>query len=330
MRPSDHKISTQRALAVTLICLFALFSRPGETYAQHAALPYYLDGNDVVFVFDVRNYAKALESENADNVDFKDLGIYEVAISGQFNNWSKKGWKMQKKSEFIFELRKPLSGFNDAFPLEFRYVINGKHLSDPMNPGTDQRKVSDAFLKDVYKLDLSVIDVHPSGNVLFSLKGHTHSNQVILSGSFNGWDEYALKMHKVSDGWELRADLPPGRYEYKFIADREWLHDSLNKESVMNEHGTLNSVLWVTVPVQFSLAGFPNAKKVILAGSFNDWNENGQRMTLMNGIWTTTLNLPGGKHTYKFIVDGTWILDPGNQVIEDDGAGNKNSVRFVH
>lgn len=330
MRHSDHNISFQRIFSVALICLFALLSRPGEIYAQGNALPYYLDGNDVVFVFDVRNYAKALQSENADNVDFKDLGIYEVAISGQFNNWSKKGWKMQKHSEFIFELRKPLMGFNDAFPLEFRYVINGKYLSDPADVKTDPRKVSDDFLKDVYKLDLSVINVHSSGKVLFSLKGHSQAQEVILAGSFNGWDEYAIKMHKVSDGWELRADLPPGRYEYKFIADREWLHDPLNKESVTNEHGTLNSVLWVTLPVTFTLSGFPGAKTVILAGSFNEWNERKERMTLANGVWTTTLNLPGGKHTYKFIVDGTWIIDPANQVLEDDGTGNKNSVRFVH
>jgi len=35
------------------------------------------------------------------------------------------------------------------------------------------------------------------------------------------------------------------------------------------------------------------------------------------------------KFTYKFIIDGKWITDPANSIVEDDGHGNKNSVRFV-
>jgi 1,4-alpha-glucan branching enzyme len=137
-------------------------------------------------------------------------------------------------------------------------------------------------------------------------------------------------MNKVADGWELRADLPPGRYEYKFIVDGEWIHDPKSTDNVRNEHGTWNSVLYITVPVTFSLPGYSDAKKVILAGSFNNWNERKEQMVLVNGVWTSTLNLPGGKQTYKFIVDGKWITDPKNPLKEDDGFGNINSVMFVH
>lgn len=323
------KIFSKYHVAVLVLVLLNLFGTL-HLFGQEPAQPYYFDGNEVVFVFDVRNYAKALQGNDADKVDFKDLGIYDVAISGQFNDWSKKGWKMTRKSEFQFELRKNIQDFNDAFPLEFRYIINGKYLTEQKDDLSDPRKVSDDFLKDVYKLDLSVIKVSDQGNVHFALKGHTQANEVILAGSFNGWDEHALQMRKVADGWELRAELPPGRYEYKFIVDREWIHDPANKETVINEHYTLNSVLWVTIPVRFSLSGFPDAKTVILTGSFNDWNERKERMSLVNGVWTSTLDLPGGKHTYKYIVDGKWITDPVNPIIEDDGKGNKNSVLFVH
>jgi 1,4-alpha-glucan branching enzyme len=137
-------------------------------------------------------------------------------------------------------------------------------------------------------------------------------------------------MNKVANGWELHAILPPGRYEYKFIADGEWLHDPMAAENVRNEHGTLNSVLLITVPIKFTLPGNANAKRVILAGSFNGWNENKEQMVFQNGAWTSTLNLPGGKQTYKFIVDGKWMTDPGNPLTEDDGYGNINSVLFVH
>jgi hypothetical protein len=53
-------------------------------------------------------------------------------------------------------------------------------------------------------------------------------------------------------------------------------------------------------------------------------------MTRQNDVWTTTLDIPGGKQHYKFIVDGDWILDAKNPLVEDDGMGNLNSVLFVY
>jgi hypothetical protein len=263
-------------------------------------------------------------------VDFADLGIHEVAVTGQFNNWSKKGWRMEKVDEFTYQLRKRIPDFNDAFPPDFKYVINGRFIADPEGNITDPKSFKDDFLEDIYKVDLSVIEVHEEGSVVFFLYGYQNRKEVILAGSFNGWNEHAIRMNKTSFGWELRADLPPGRYEYKFIADGEWLHDPKAKENVQNEHGTLNSVLYITLPVTFRLYDHPDARKVVLAGSFNNWNESREQMTYINGMWTTTVQLHGGKHTYKFIVDGTWINDPKNPIKEDDGFGNINSVLFVH
>lgn len=297
---------------------------------QPASNPYYFEGDDVVFVFDIRNYAKALKGKDADKVDFSDLKIYDVAVTGQFNDWSKEGWKMTKKSEFVFELRKRLEEFNEPFPLEFKYIINGKILSESTGSHPDTKQYTDHFLEDVYKLDLSVIKLNEKGNTVFYLKDHVNANQVILTGSFNGWNETALKMMKGTDGWTLRADLPPGRYEYKFIVDGEWYHDRANKVTVTNEHSTLNSVLFVNKFVDFSLERFQNAKRVILTGSFADWDENKHKMNLVDGVWKLNLPIPGGKHHYKFIVDGQWHTDPANPIIEDDGSGNLNSVLFVH
>jgi hypothetical protein len=320
------------ALKNRIFFLLLLFSMGfgHDLLAQEKENPYRFEGNDVIFVFDVRNYAKELLGENALKVDFADLGIYEVAVTGEFNNWSRKGWKMEKKDDFTFILRKHLEDFNDAFPIDFRYIINGRFIADAEGDITDPRQFKDDFIEDIYKVDLSVIKISEKGNVLFSLRGYNNRKEVILAGSFNGWNEHAIKMNKVEGGWELRAELPPGRYEYKFIADGEWLHDPSATQQVRNEHGTLNSVLLVTVPVTFSLPGYSNAKKVILAGSFNNWNEHKEEMKLQNGTWISTLNLAGGKHTYKFIVDGNWMTDPNNPLKENDGYGNINSVLFVH
>lgn len=298
--------------------------------AQEELKTYYFDGEEVVFVFDVRSYAKALLGENALKVDFADLGIHEIAVTGQFNDWSKKGWRMTRRDEFTFELHKRIQDFNDAFPLDFRYIINGRYIADPEGKVMDKKQFEDDFLEDIYKVDLSVIKITEEGNTTFYLKGHTTASEVILAGTFNGWNERAIKMNKSAEGWELRADLPAGRYEYKFIVDGEWMHDPANRETVKNEHHTLNSVLYVNTPVTFSLKGFPDAQKVILAGSFNDWNERKLEMTRVGDYWTVTIPLYGGKHTYKFIVDGKWMTDPANPIIEHDGYGHENSVRLVH
>ena len=313
-----------------MLLVFTWMMSPIPSYTQQPGNAYYFEGEEVVFVFDIRNYAKALLGENALKVDFADLGIHDVAITGQFNGWNKKGWRMQKRDEFNFELRKRVHDFNDAFPLDFRYIINGRYLADPEGNITDPRQFDDNFIEDIYKVDLSVIKVVDDGNVVFFLNEHFNANEVILAGSFNGWNEHAIKMNKVAAGWELHAELPPGRYEYKFIVDGEWKHDPVNKDKVLNEHHTFNSVLMVTLPVTFTLKGYTDAKVVILAGSFNDWNEKKLQMTRTDIGWTTTLPLPGGKLTYKFIVDGKWITDPANPIIEDDGYGNKNSVKFVY
>ena len=221
----------------------ALVMAMGVSAQTTPASSYYIDGDQVVFVFDVRQYMQALDLDTAGTLDFRDLGIEKVAISGSFNEWSEKGWRMNQASEFTFELRKPLKAFNDRFPLEFRYLINGRTMNERSIPKSDTKSFDDDFFKGIYLLDLSVISVKDSGQVQFFLRGHPDAQQVILSGNFNGWNEHDLQMRKVDDGWLLRADLPPGRYEYKFIVNQAWRMDPENPHCAANGLGGLNSVL---------------------------------------------------------------------------------------
>ena len=45
--------------------------------------------------------------------------------------------------------------------------------------------------------------------------------------------------------------------------------------------------------------------------------------------WKFPLRLKPGKYTYKFIVDGTWILDPGKPLFEENEHGTGNSVLWI-
>jgi hypothetical protein len=72
------------------------------------------------------------------------------------------------------------------------------------------------------------------------------AKRVALSGEFNGWSPDASPMKQHPDGhWETTVDLAPGRYEYKFVRDGEWIPDLLAHQNVWNQHGTLNSVVEV-------------------------------------------------------------------------------------
>jgi hypothetical protein len=80
--------------------------------------------------------------------------------------------------------------------------------------------------------------------------------------------------------------------------------------------------------VTFFLRGNEKASKVMLAGSFNDWNPNALSMKKVDSGWIADVKLNPGKYWYKFIVDGNWVADIDNQIKENDGLGNINSVFY--
>jgi hypothetical protein len=68
---------------------------------------------------------------------------------------------------------------------------------------------------------------------------------VAVVGTFNNWDTKQTPMQKEGAGWKATIPLAPGRYEYRFVADGQWLSDPNAKESVGNDFGSTNSVLVV-------------------------------------------------------------------------------------
>ena len=81
--------------------------------------------------------------------------------------------------------------------------------------------------------------------ITFSYENSDAKN-VLLVGSFNGWDEKKHPMQNKGAGrWEKIVLLVPGTYEYKFIVDGHWKKDPANEECRTNSFGTSNSVLRV-------------------------------------------------------------------------------------
>ncbi|HEV3470362.1 MAG TPA: serine hydrolase [Pyrinomonadaceae bacterium] len=76
----------------------------------------------------------------------------------------------------------------------------------------------------------------------------------------------------------------------------------------------------------FRLKGHTDASLVALAGTFNEWNQSRTLCGREGDGWVCRLDLPPGKHLYKFVVDGEWMPDPANPARERDPQGNVNSV----
>lgn len=71
----------------------------------------------------------------------------------------------------------------------------------------------------------------------------------------------------------------------------------------------------------------PKAKKVNLAGSFNNWDNRGiSAKKDIKGNWTVKVNLVPGKYEYKFFIDGNWINDPHCNRCIANNFGTQNCV----
>lgn len=162
-------------------------------------------------------------------------------------------------------------------------------------------------------------------NATFKLFNHENATDVLLAGSFNNWNTENTPMIKNNEGWYVNLKLEPGKYYYKFIVDGQWLHDPNNFKTEPDGVSGLNSVLFVTNHI-FTLKNHQSAKSVVVSGSFNNWNLQELHMTFTNGKWELPIFLNNGKYSYKFIVDGQWIVDPGNNTTVQNKFLTENSV----
>ena len=82
--------------------------------------------------------------------------------------------------------------------------------------------------------------------------------------------------------------------------------------------------------VTFSVQADPGAI-VCLAGTFNNWDPQSRKLTDKKGTgaFTTSLMLPPGTYEYKFVINGTWCVDPNNGEWTQNDLGTLNSVLTV-
>ncbi|CAF1235917.1 unnamed protein product [Adineta steineri] len=82
-----------------------------------------------------------------------------------------------------------------------------------------------------------------------------------------------------------------------------------------------------TIPVVFRYPASPKDKEALLVGSFTNWKDT-IIMVKSDNDFVAILELPEGKHEYKFSIDGRWEYDL-NEPSVDDGHNGRNNVVTV-
>ncbi|MDD3905000.1 MAG: AAA family ATPase [Candidatus Omnitrophica bacterium] len=72
----------------------------------------------------------------------------------------------------------------------------------------------------------------------------------------------------------------------------------------------------------------PGAKDIYIVGDFNDWKvtEEHRLSSVQDGKWEKRMGLVPGKHKYKFLVDGQWVLDSRNAERVQNAFGTFDSI----
>ncbi|MBI2094569.1 MAG: AAA family ATPase [Candidatus Omnitrophica bacterium] len=70
------------------------------------------------------------------------------------------------------------------------------------------------------------------------------------------------------------------------------------------------------------------AREVHLVGDFNHWQVSPESLLWQKegGVWQKRVFLERGRYRYKFVVDGKWLTDPQNDLLEPNPYGGLDSV----
>ena len=296
----------------------------------------------------VTQTVKEKHSERGIELVYKDATATSVSVAGEFNNWDASANPMEK-DDSNWKIKLDL----DPGKYAYKFVVNGTDwMIDPNNPET----VDDGYggqnsllvVGRIKKVESKKTSTSKSGNVEFSFKAPDAAS-VHLAGDFNDWNSSANPMNNEEGVWKLSLNLDPGKYMYKFVVNgTDWKPDPNNLETENDGYGGENSVITVgektetkkvekksgtktgNFPVKFSYQPLIGGKHdIYVAGDFNNWSPNMDKMEENSGLYETTLHLKKGKYAYKFVVDGNWLTDENAVEFIEDGFGGQNSIVYA-
>ncbi|MBE6924441.1 MAG: type I pullulanase, partial [Ruminococcaceae bacterium] len=147
------------------------------------------------------------------------------------------------------------------------------------------------------------LPVSSNGKVTFTYEGS--ASTVKLAGSMNGWS--GVSMSKSGSAFTYTYELAPGKYEYKFIADGNWINDPCNPRTTGNDNNNYVIVPGMTgttvavskgvscaLPAELSYVdenGDSTFTAVTYSSSSSYVTINGNNVTVASGFTGSTIDL---------------------------------------
>ena len=309
-------INSKTIIARLFLVMLFMWGSISASQAQEDHLLYeYKDGN-IIMTCDNLKDTVLLDRLFQSTGTTKAITDSLSGLSGR--KMSPSGWELIDHSDGKIVYRKSMKDFkSDSSTRNFFFEDEEKELNQNYN-----LDVASGINK--FKKRKPSVKRKREGEFEFILIDRNYE-QVYLSGSFNNWSTRENPMH-LNDGlWKIDVKLDKGKNLYKFIVDGKWMIDAENAMEENDWGGNTNSVYYNT-NYSFELENYDEAKKVYVAGSFNGWDPKAFQMEWINGKWSIDLYLREGIHSYKFVVDDTWIIDPANPLKGANEYGSENSL----
>lgn len=301
---TGYRIKKGWRLCCSILLLYLVVGSP--LFSQDIVQRFSVKGGKMYILLSKKIQPAALR-EFVQKYELAPLGIRRFIDTGNDDSIRICGWKVQLDTDTLFSLSKPIQSA-DINNDKGQIIFHGKGWGE--ENGAFPVVINKTILgynrfrnKEAFAVQDSIVS--------FFLRNNQKANRVMLAGSFNNWSEDNMPMTKVENGWVARVKLAPGKHWYKFIIDGGWTTDNDNLQNENDEKGNTNSVYYFPNTV-IKLKGFSSERKVFLAGSFNNWAPGELVMKKKEDGWELPLYLAEGTYTYRFIIDGNWIADPGN------------------
>jgi len=167
--------------------------------------------------------------------------------------------------------------------------------------------------------------VSPKGVVFrYYLPG---ASQVRIAGDWSDWEANVILEPGNSEGY-FETTLPlfkKKKYRYKLVVDGIWQRDYENPNREFDMSG--DEISWFEIKRENAQYGDnpvkvrpeywrfyykdEQARYVSLVGSFNNFNPYEAVMKRdASGVWVAEVQVFPGEHSYCFVVDGKWKIDP--------------------
>ena len=131
---------------------------------------------------------------------------------------------------------------------------------------------------------------------------------VYLVADFNEWSKSKDKLKDNNGVYEIIKELAPGEYKYYYLVNNKiTLDPNASKIEIDDKSYSLKKVCAdedsiFLLPIE--IKDLQALQEVSIVGSFNNWKPNYNKLIEFHNTFKTTLFLPPGSYSYKYLAKG--------------------------